>query len=93
MEFSNCVLLLHASQTTNEAVFAVEFNPIDSSNIITCGKSHIYFWTLSSGQVTKKQGIFGVRPPPNTKLTAALRLSTLLLSKCLRQRRETVENI
>lgn len=50
-------------QSTNEAVFAVEFNPKDSTNIITCGKSHIYFWTLSSGQFTKKQGIFGVRPP------------------------------
>lgn len=50
-------------QSTNEAVFAVEFNPNDSTNIITCGKSHIYFWTLSSGQFTKKQGIFGVRPP------------------------------
>lgn len=48
-------------QSTNEAVFAVEFNPSDSTNIITCGKSHVYFWTLSAGQFTKKQGIFGVR--------------------------------
>lgn len=47
-------------QSTNEAVFAVEFNPSDSTNIITCGKSHVYFWTLSAGQFTKKQGIFGV---------------------------------
>lgn len=54
-------------QSTNEAVFAVEFNPNDSTNIITCGKSHIYFWTLSSGQFTKKQGIFGVRPPSNRR--------------------------
>lgn len=52
-----CVLCF---QSTNEAVFAVEFNPSDSTNIITCGKSHVYFWTLSSGQFTKKQGIFGV---------------------------------
>lgn len=48
-------------KSTNEAVFAVEFNPSDSTNIITCGKSHVYFWTLSAGQFTKKQGIFGVR--------------------------------
>lgn len=53
--------MLLCIQTTNEAVFAVEFNPRDSTNIITCGKSHVYFWTLSGGQLTKKQGIFGVR--------------------------------
>lgn len=47
-------------QSTNEAVFAVEFNSADTNNIITCGKSHVYFWTLSAGTLTKKQGIFGV---------------------------------
>lgn len=47
-------------QSTNEAVFAVEFNLADTSNIITCGKSHVYFWTLNAGTLTKKQGIFGV---------------------------------
>uniref|UniRef100_A0AAX7T4T3 EMAP like 3 n=1 Tax=Astatotilapia calliptera TaxID=8154 RepID=A0AAX7T4T3_ASTCA len=51
-------------KTTNEAVFAVEFNPRDSTNIITCGKSHVYFWTLSGGQLTKKQGIFGKYKKP-----------------------------
>uniref|UniRef100_UPI0037E8699D echinoderm microtubule-associated protein-like 3 n=1 Tax=Semicossyphus pulcher TaxID=241346 RepID=UPI0037E8699D len=51
-------------KSTNEAVFAVEFNPSDSSNIITCGKSHVYFWTLNGGQFTKKQGIFGKYKKP-----------------------------
>ncbi|KAM7377754.1 hypothetical protein PAMA_014176 [Pampus argenteus] len=51
-------------KTTNEAVFAVEFNPSDSANIITCGKSHVYFWTLSAGQFMKKQGIFGKYKKP-----------------------------
>ncbi|XP_036814060.1 echinoderm microtubule-associated protein-like 3 isoform X6 [Oncorhynchus mykiss] len=51
-------------KSTNEAVFAVEFNPSDSTNIITCGKSHIYFWTLSAGSLTKKQGIFGKYKKP-----------------------------
>lgn len=51
-------------KTTNEAVFAVDFNPSDSTNIVTCGKSHIYFWTLSAGQFTKKQGIFGKYKKP-----------------------------
>uniref|UniRef100_A0A8C7G7S4 EMAP like 3 n=1 Tax=Oncorhynchus kisutch TaxID=8019 RepID=A0A8C7G7S4_ONCKI len=51
-------------KSTNEAVFTVEFNPSDSTNIITCGKSHIYFWTLSAGSLTKKQGIFGKYKKP-----------------------------
>lgn len=63
-------------QSTNEAVFAVEFNPNDSTNIITCGKSHIYFWTLSSGQFTKKQGIFGVRRPLNIFCCSSFRTET-----------------
>ncbi|XP_077357414.1 echinoderm microtubule-associated protein-like 3 isoform X2 [Festucalex cinctus] len=46
-------------KTTNETVLAVDFHPSDSGNIITCGKSHVYFWTLNAGQFTKKQGIFG----------------------------------
>uniref|UniRef100_A0AAR2LWF0 HELP domain-containing protein n=1 Tax=Pygocentrus nattereri TaxID=42514 RepID=A0AAR2LWF0_PYGNA len=50
--------------STNEAVFAVEFNPADTNNIITCGKSHVYFWTLSAGTLTKKQGIFGKYKKP-----------------------------
>ncbi|CAB1351808.1 unnamed protein product, partial [Coregonus sp. 'balchen'] len=54
----------HMLSSTNEAVFAVEFNPSDSTNIITCGKSHIYFWTLSAGSLTKKQGIFGKYKKP-----------------------------
>uniref|UniRef100_A0AAY4AFF5 HELP domain-containing protein n=1 Tax=Denticeps clupeoides TaxID=299321 RepID=A0AAY4AFF5_9TELE len=51
-------------KSTNEAVLAVEFNPSDSNIIISCGKSHVYFWTLSAGTVTKKQGIFGKYKKP-----------------------------
>ncbi|KAI1902632.1 hypothetical protein AGOR_G00017950 [Albula goreensis] len=51
-------------KSTNEAVFAVEFNPNDSNNIISCGKSHVYFWTLSGGTLSKKQGIFGKYKKP-----------------------------
>ncbi|XP_064207782.1 echinoderm microtubule-associated protein-like 3 isoform X1 [Anguilla rostrata] len=51
-------------KSTNEAVFAVEFNPNDSNNIITSGKSHVYFWTLSGGALSKKQGIFGKYKKP-----------------------------
>ncbi|XP_076145574.1 echinoderm microtubule-associated protein-like 3 isoform X1 [Alosa pseudoharengus] len=51
-------------KSTNEAVLAVEFNPSDISNIITSGKSHVHFWTLAGGALTKKQGIFGKYKKP-----------------------------
>ncbi|KAJ8266155.1 hypothetical protein GJAV_G00126560 [Gymnothorax javanicus] len=51
-------------KSTNEAVFGMEFNPSDSNNIISCGKSHVYFWTLSGGALSKKQGIFGKYKKP-----------------------------
>ncbi|XP_015278194.1 PREDICTED: echinoderm microtubule-associated protein-like 3 [Gekko japonicus] len=51
-------------KSTNESVLTVEFNPQDSSNIITTGKSHVYFWTWSGGSLTKKQGIFGKYKKP-----------------------------
>lgn len=47
-------------QTTNEVVLAVEFHPTDANTIITCGKSHIFFWTWSGNSLSRKQGIFGV---------------------------------
>ncbi|XP_065125980.1 echinoderm microtubule-associated protein-like 3 isoform X1 [Paramisgurnus dabryanus] len=51
-------------KSTNEAVLAVDFNPTDTNNIITSGKSHVYFWTMSAGTMTKKQGIFGKYKKP-----------------------------
>ncbi|XP_074860895.1 echinoderm microtubule-associated protein-like 3 isoform X1 [Carettochelys insculpta] len=51
-------------KTTNESVFTVEFNPLDSSNFITSGKSHVYFWTWSGSTLSKKQGIFGKYKKP-----------------------------
>uniref|UniRef100_A0A8C1ZCL6 EMAP like 3 n=1 Tax=Cyprinus carpio TaxID=7962 RepID=A0A8C1ZCL6_CYPCA len=49
---------------TNEAILAVDFSPTDTNNIISCGKSHVYFWTMSTGTLTKKQGIFGKYKKP-----------------------------
>ncbi|MGH0178724.1 UNVERIFIED_CONTAM: hypothetical protein FKN15_018677 [Acipenser sinensis] len=43
---------------SNEAVFAADFHPTDTNIIVTCGKSHLYFWTLESGSLVKKQGLF-----------------------------------
>uniref|UniRef100_A0A8C3V1S1 EMAP like 3 n=1 Tax=Catharus ustulatus TaxID=91951 RepID=A0A8C3V1S1_CATUS len=51
-------------KSTNESVLTVEFNPRDSSSIISSGKSHVYFWTWSGNGVTKKQGIFGKYKKP-----------------------------
>uniref|UniRef100_A0A8C5PPG1 Echinoderm microtubule-associated protein-like 4 n=1 Tax=Leptobrachium leishanense TaxID=445787 RepID=A0A8C5PPG1_9ANUR len=51
-------------KTTNEVVLAVEFHPTDASTIVTCGKSHIFFWTWSGNSLVRKQGIFGKYEKP-----------------------------
>ncbi|XP_058844082.1 echinoderm microtubule-associated protein-like 1 isoform X2 [Acipenser ruthenus] len=49
---------------SNEAVFAADFHPTDTNIIVTCGKSHLYFWTLESGSLVKKQGLFEKQEKP-----------------------------
>ncbi|XP_043916203.1 echinoderm microtubule-associated protein-like 4 isoform X2 [Protopterus annectens] len=51
-------------KTTNEVVLAVEFHPIDANTIVTCGKSHIFFWTWNGNSLARKQGIFGKYEKP-----------------------------
>ncbi|XP_062851987.1 echinoderm microtubule-associated protein-like 4 isoform X2 [Trichomycterus rosablanca] len=51
-------------KTTNEVVLAVEFHPTDPNTIVTCGKSHIFFWTWSGNSLARKQGIFGKYEKP-----------------------------
>ncbi|XP_018120089.1 echinoderm microtubule-associated protein-like 4 isoform X3 [Xenopus laevis] len=51
-------------KTTNEVVLAVEFHPTDAGTIVTCGKSHIFFWTWSGNSLARKQGIFGKYEKP-----------------------------
>ncbi|KAM9315655.1 echinoderm microtubule-associated protein-like 4 [Gastrophryne carolinensis] len=51
-------------KTTNEVVLGVEFHPTDPGTIVTCGKSHIFFWTWSGSSLAKKQGIFGKYEKP-----------------------------
>lgn len=36
------------------------FHPTDPTVLITCGKSHIYFWSLEGGSLSKRQGLFEV---------------------------------
>uniref|UniRef100_A0AAV2JLP6 Echinoderm microtubule-associated protein-like 4 n=1 Tax=Knipowitschia caucasica TaxID=637954 RepID=A0AAV2JLP6_KNICA len=51
-------------KTTNELVLGVEFHPTDSASIVTCGKSHIFFWTWNNNSLQRKQGIFGKLEKP-----------------------------
>uniref|UniRef100_G3TSZ3 EMAP like 2 n=1 Tax=Loxodonta africana TaxID=9785 RepID=G3TSZ3_LOXAF len=46
------------AKCSNEAVLVATFHPIDPTMLITCGKSHIYFWSLEGGSLTKRQGLF-----------------------------------
>uniref|UniRef100_A0A8C8SV47 EMAP like 2 n=1 Tax=Pelusios castaneus TaxID=367368 RepID=A0A8C8SV47_9SAUR len=43
---------------SNESVLAATFHPTEPALLVTCGKSHIYFWTLDKGSLSKRQGIF-----------------------------------
>jgi len=48
-----------SSKCYGDLVFAAEFHPTEKGVIVTCGKQHIYFWTLdSANHLTKKAGIF-----------------------------------
>ncbi|XP_043929530.1 echinoderm microtubule-associated protein-like 1 [Protopterus annectens] len=49
---------------SNEAVFAADFHPTETNNIVTCGKSHLYFWTLEGNSFIKKQGLFEKQEKP-----------------------------
>uniref|UniRef100_UPI00358F089D echinoderm microtubule-associated protein-like 2 isoform X4 n=1 Tax=Myxine glutinosa TaxID=7769 RepID=UPI00358F089D len=49
---------------SNEPVFAAEFHPTEPNLVITCGKSHVHFWTMDNGVLSKKQGIFEKHEKP-----------------------------
>ncbi|XP_074005788.1 echinoderm microtubule-associated protein-like 1 isoform X2 [Numenius arquata] len=49
---------------SNEAVFAADFHPTDTNIIVTCGKSHLSFWTLEGNSLIKKQGLFEKQEKP-----------------------------
>jgi microtubule-associated protein-like 1/2 len=41
-------------------VLAAAFHPMDADLIVTCGKSHLNFWTMDGNTLTKRQGLFEV---------------------------------
>nr|XP_055028296.1 echinoderm microtubule-associated protein-like 1 isoform X4 [Misgurnus anguillicaudatus] len=49
---------------SNESVFAADFHPTDANIVVTCGKSHLYFWSLEKGSLVKKQGLFEKQEKP-----------------------------
>ncbi|XP_052476132.1 echinoderm microtubule-associated protein-like 1 isoform X6 [Carassius gibelio] len=56
-------------KSSNESVFAADFHPTDANIIVTCGKSHLYFWSLEKGSLVKKQGLFEKQEKPKFVLS------------------------
>uniref|UniRef100_A0A8C0HEN5 EMAP like 2 n=1 Tax=Chelonoidis abingdonii TaxID=106734 RepID=A0A8C0HEN5_CHEAB len=56
---------------SNESVLAATFHPMEPTLLITCGKSHIYFWSLDRGSLSKRQGIFEKHEKPKYVLCVA----------------------
>lgn len=48
-----------------DTVVSAEFHPIDNNCIVTCGKTHIAFWSIQiNGNLFKRNGIFEIRDRP-----------------------------
>lgn len=48
-----------------DTIVAAEFHPLDRNIIVTCGKSHIAFWSLDAGgTLYKRMGVFEARDKP-----------------------------
>uniref|UniRef100_A0A670ZG54 EMAP like 2 n=1 Tax=Pseudonaja textilis TaxID=8673 RepID=A0A670ZG54_PSETE len=60
-----------ASLCSNESVLAATFHPTEPSLLITCGKSHLHFWTLEGSSLSKRQGIFEKHEKPKYVLCVA----------------------
>ncbi|BFZ12124.1 hypothetical protein BsWGS_15165 [Bradybaena similaris] len=59
------------TKSSTDPVLAVEYHPLDNSQIITCGKSQISFWTLEGGSLARKNGIFDKYEKPKYVLCLA----------------------
>ena len=52
-------------QCSVDMVVGCEWHPLDKGSIVTCGKSHISFWSLDqSGALYKRLGVFATRDKP-----------------------------
>lgn len=59
------ILITFVFQCSVDTIVATEFHPLDRNTIVTCGKSHIAFWSLDvGGTIHKRMGIFETREKP-----------------------------
>ncbi|CAB1348649.1 unnamed protein product [Coregonus sp. 'balchen'] len=56
---------------SNDPVLATAFHPMDANLIVTCGKSHLNFWTMEGNTLTKRQGLFEKNEKPKYVLCVA----------------------
>lgn len=74
-------MLMLMLQCSSDTVVMCEFHPLDRHAIITCGKSHINFWTLDgNGTLYKRMGIFENRDKPKFVTSLAFTQSGDVLS-------------
>lgn len=55
--------ITHAKAGSDDIV-GMSFSNTETGSLVTCGKSHINFWTLEDGNLKKRTGIFGNREKP-----------------------------
>ncbi|MGH0143467.1 UNVERIFIED_CONTAM: hypothetical protein FKN15_078528 [Acipenser sinensis] len=60
-----------ADECSNDSVLSANFHPMDSNLILTCGKSHLNFWTVEDNTLTKRQGLFDKHEKPKYVLCIA----------------------
>ncbi|XP_024133382.1 echinoderm microtubule-associated protein-like 2 isoform X3 [Oryzias melastigma] len=56
---------------SNDSVLGAVFHPMDNNLIVTCGKSHINFWTMEGKTLSKRQGLFEKHDKPKYVLCVA----------------------
>ncbi|XP_051254537.1 echinoderm microtubule-associated protein-like 2 isoform X1 [Dicentrarchus labrax] len=56
---------------SNDSVLAAVFHPMDANLVVTCGKSHLNFWTMEGNTLTKRQGLFEKHEKPKYVLCVA----------------------
>ncbi|XP_034024391.1 echinoderm microtubule-associated protein-like 2 isoform X2 [Thalassophryne amazonica] len=56
---------------SNDSVLGALFHPMDANLIVTCGKSHINFWTMEGSTLSKRQGLFEKHEKPKYILCVA----------------------
>ncbi|XP_062872674.1 echinoderm microtubule-associated protein-like 2 isoform X2 [Trichomycterus rosablanca] len=56
---------------SNESVLGAVFHPMEANHIVTCGKSHLNFWTIEGNTLTKRQGLFEKHEKPKYVLCVA----------------------